>query len=244
MVKVVKHPDVRREELMDAALTLLTTVGYDALAIEQITQAAEVAKGTFYYYFSSKQDLLVQLVARFGDDTFDYLTGLLPTLPGNAVERFQKLLVAAASFKMARAESALASIPLLYKPENLEVRHRLFEEWHVRCRPLFHPIIEQGHDEGTFDVTDTEAATEIVLSLWMDASIRMFTRALEAANGDDFAADLFRGHRALVEAVERVLGAPPGSFQLPQEVANYRAFWEPFLAALNTPAPDNTRSTR
>src|ERR1035438_2043651 len=53
-----KPPETRRDELMNAAERLFLSEGVAATTIEQITSAAAVAKGTFYLYFSSKDDVL------------------------------------------------------------------------------------------------------------------------------------------------------------------------------------------
>ncbi len=58
----------RREELMNASQRLFLKHGVEATTIEQITTGAEVAKGTFYLYFSSKGDVLVALRGRFGQE--------------------------------------------------------------------------------------------------------------------------------------------------------------------------------
>ncbi len=60
-----KPPEERREELMDAAQALFLEKGVVQTTIEQITVAAEVAKGTFYLYFSSKHDVLAALRNRW-----------------------------------------------------------------------------------------------------------------------------------------------------------------------------------
>jgi len=51
---------------MDAAERLFLEQGVAPTTIEQITDGAGVAKGTFYLYFSSKEDILVALGDRFG----------------------------------------------------------------------------------------------------------------------------------------------------------------------------------
>jgi AcrR family transcriptional regulator len=58
----------RREELMNAAQRLFLKYGVGPTTIEQITSGAAVAKGTFYLYFSSKEDVLAALRGRFGQD--------------------------------------------------------------------------------------------------------------------------------------------------------------------------------
>jgi AcrR family transcriptional regulator len=60
-----KPPEERRDDLLSAAQELFLKNGVADTTIEQITSAADVAKGTFYLYFSSKQDVLAALGDRF-----------------------------------------------------------------------------------------------------------------------------------------------------------------------------------
>jgi AcrR family transcriptional regulator len=60
-----KPPEERRDELMNAAQNLFAEHGVGQTTIEQITTAADVAKGTFYLYFSSKEDVLAALRQRY-----------------------------------------------------------------------------------------------------------------------------------------------------------------------------------
>lgn len=55
------RPDVRRSELLKAALVVLRDVGPQRARVEDITHAAGAAKGTFYLYFASWNDLLAAL---------------------------------------------------------------------------------------------------------------------------------------------------------------------------------------
>ena len=54
-------PDVRRAELLEAALFVLRDQGPMNARVEDVTEAAGVAKGTFYLYFPSWDDLLVEI---------------------------------------------------------------------------------------------------------------------------------------------------------------------------------------
>jgi AcrR family transcriptional regulator len=47
-----------RARIVDAALTLLSRQEYNATTVEQITDAADVGKGTYFNYFASKEHLL------------------------------------------------------------------------------------------------------------------------------------------------------------------------------------------
>jgi len=66
-----KPPETRRDELMNAAERLFLSHGVTETTIEQITSRSDVAKGTFYLYFSSKDDILAALADRFATELLD-----------------------------------------------------------------------------------------------------------------------------------------------------------------------------
>lgn len=240
MTRVSKHPTERRDELLDVALRLCTEVGYDALSIDQITAAAGVAKGTFYYYFQTKQSMLIDLVDRFADDLFVNLEDLAASAGGTGEEQFRTMMQNATVWKTERLSDSMAFIPLLYKPENLELRHRLFEAWTSRIWHLFHPMVAAGKADGSFHLDDAEATTDLVLSIWVDGSTRMYDRALAEPTEEGFVDTVVRGIAALTAAVERILGAAPGSFAVDVDPGVLRVMRDPFLAALHgatAPAP-------
>jgi AcrR family transcriptional regulator len=52
-----------RQSLMEAALQLFGERGYEATTVEDITSAADVAKGTFFNYFETKEAILPAIAA-------------------------------------------------------------------------------------------------------------------------------------------------------------------------------------
>jgi len=52
-----------RQSLMDAALRLFIERGYDATTVKDITNAVDVAKGTFFNYFDTKEAILPAIAA-------------------------------------------------------------------------------------------------------------------------------------------------------------------------------------
>lgn len=57
-----------RDALLDAARTVFETVGFPDTRVEQITQEANVAYGTFYRYFESKEHIFRELSTRLFED--------------------------------------------------------------------------------------------------------------------------------------------------------------------------------
>lgn len=209
--RVTKDPDVRREELLDVALELCRSDGFDSMNVEQVTRAAGVAKGTFYHYFASKDALLEQLVRRFGDDLFDHLSAAAGD--GSGAERLRSIMDAAAAYKIARSDLTYASF--LYRDENFALRHRLFGSWRDRARQVLLPVIRDGSADGSFSVADAEGATDVVLLLWFDAGDRLWERALLAPDADAFVSVMIGGATSIYQAQERILGLPEGTFNVP-----------------------------
>src|SRR5579872_5442669 len=58
-----------RHAILDAAGKLFRKEGFDRTAVEDITSAANVAKGTFYQHFETKADVLLALVRRHEVET-------------------------------------------------------------------------------------------------------------------------------------------------------------------------------
>lgn len=63
--RVVKAPDVRRREILDAATGLFREQGFEATTVQSVAAAAGVAAGTVYLYFTSKEAILTALKEDF-----------------------------------------------------------------------------------------------------------------------------------------------------------------------------------
>ncbi|MET7936066.1 TetR family transcriptional regulator [Streptomyces sp. NPDC005322] len=75
------------DELTQAALNLLAREGFDAVTVDEITAAAGVSKRTFFRYFSSKEDVVVQFLAEMGTGMRDELAGRPAQEPPSAALR-------------------------------------------------------------------------------------------------------------------------------------------------------------
>lgn len=92
MIKMRKTRSDKTEEtrraLFDAAVDVIGEEGYSAASIDKIVCKANVAKGTFYNYFESRQDLFDQLLPNLGEKLLDYIRAHLDeSLTGIAREQ-------------------------------------------------------------------------------------------------------------------------------------------------------------
>lgn len=56
-----KKKEATRQEILTAASKFFVERGFDETSVDEIAEAADVAKGTFYYHFKSKDDVLIGL---------------------------------------------------------------------------------------------------------------------------------------------------------------------------------------
>ncbi len=70
----------RKQSILEAALQVFAREGLRPATIEAIAGEAQLGKGTIYYYFSSKEALLEELVANLSDE---YFRGLLAGASGH-----------------------------------------------------------------------------------------------------------------------------------------------------------------
>lgn len=59
--KTRKKKDAKRAAMMQAAIRVFAEKGYHAATVRDVVEAAEVAVGTFYFYFPDKETLFVHL---------------------------------------------------------------------------------------------------------------------------------------------------------------------------------------
>ena len=88
-----RHKTDVRNRLLRAAFELFGTRGFQATTVEDITRAADVAKGTFFNYFPTKELLLTQM----GEHRLDILRAALAEAQRNrkpSRELLYRLLVA------------------------------------------------------------------------------------------------------------------------------------------------------
>ena len=78
-----KPPETRRDELIAAARRLFLRHGVGATTIEQITAGAGVAKGTYYLYFSGKEDILAALRDRFAQQLLARIAAAVAARPSD-----------------------------------------------------------------------------------------------------------------------------------------------------------------
>ena len=198
MARTVKPADVRRDEILDVAGRLFATKGYESTTINDLLDATDIARGTLYHHFTSKEQVLDGLIRRHGDR-------LLATIEAVAASKGPALSkLAACIVGLAPADDEQATLMTeLSVAGDAVMFHKSLDYIVMRLAPVGARVVEQGVAEGVFRVADPLAAVRVLLAA---------THAL--MDNPDFAwtvAERRQLTACLLESAERVLGAQPGS---------------------------------
>jgi AcrR family transcriptional regulator len=214
MPRVIKHPDIRRGEMLDRALALFLQHGYDNVSLNDLIADAGVSKGAFYHWFPSKEALIAALVERSVREGLAAVEDALAQCRGNALDRLNALLQAGFDVKvrMGTPEQLTAMVSLL-RPDNAHLYGRIVTIGEDLFRPLLTQVISGGVAEGIFDTFDPEGVGDMIQGLAARTNAKVldvFGAADESAR--DHAIDVlttrFKLHGM---AADRILGLPDGS---------------------------------
>ena len=63
MLKMIKRIKGKvRKEILSTAVTIFAEKGYEATSVDEIVEKMGIAKGTFYYYFKTKEDVFHEII--------------------------------------------------------------------------------------------------------------------------------------------------------------------------------------
>lgn len=177
-----------RERLLGEGLAAFFEQGYHGTGIQQIVDAAQVPKGSFYNHFESKEELATTCIATYAEAVGRRLARRFQTEDGrSALEKLDGLLEELTRVQEGVAGprgcllANLAAEVSTTSPELREAARAGFESWRGPLADLF----ARGQAEGSVrrDLPAAELA-DFLLDVWEGALLRMkmeggSTRALE-----------------------------------------------------------------
>jgi AcrR family transcriptional regulator len=173
------------EAIRKAGLRLIFEHGYEAMSLRQLAAEVGIQAGSLYNHISTKQELLFDLIQ---DHINELLRQLDRALDGKnePVEKLRAFVAFHVTYHMTRkrevfiANSELRSL----EPKNYEVIVALRGAYEQRLAE----ILEQGAQEGAFEVVDVQVATFAIIALltglcsWYRPGGRLTREAIIAAH--------------------------------------------------------------
>jgi AcrR family transcriptional regulator len=211
VARIVKDYTVRRDEILDSAQRLVYARGYEQMTIQDILDDLQIAKGTFYYYFGSKEALLEAVIERMIDVVEQLLIPIVHDPGLLALEKFQHFFDVITRLKSEQKPFLLALLRGWYTDGNIIVREKARAAGFQRMRPLLTAIIQQGVQEGVLTTPYPEYASEMFLLIGGGLNENLARMLLNLDTDRD---RIQRMIDAYTDAIEQVLGMPAAALQL------------------------------
>jgi AcrR family transcriptional regulator len=217
MARTVKPEAVaaKRREILDAAGRLVFTKGFEQMSIQDILDDVGISSGAFHHYFDSRRALLEAFVERIKQEVEKPLLPIIRDPHLTAIEKLQGFFDTLDRLRIEHKADVVRLGRVWYTDDNAIVRQKVDEAVFQQRAPLLTEIVRQGVREWSFTTAYPDYAGEVILSLLqgMGNTHARLLLSLEQ-EGDDLRRieEIITTHAAYMEAVERVLGAPPHSF--------------------------------
>ena len=203
-VKAREHA-AKRNQILDAAQTLVVTRGYGKIAVRDITTAIGISSGAFHHYFASREALLDALIQRMQEQAESPLQSILRDKELLAPEKLRRLFAALERQRTEQKTFLSGLAPVWYADDNAVVRRKVENAMGDRRAPLLAGIVRQGIRERSFATGYPEQMGRVIVSLMLGQGDSMARLLLSAAPAQEIVAT----YNVFMESVERALGARP-----------------------------------
>lgn len=166
----VKDPEIRRAEIMDAAMLLFMEKGYANITTQDIVDKVNISRGLLYYHFKNKEDILYCLVERYSEKLLRDIHVIVNDDDKTAIEKIRAFIDAT----IISTDNVSAEGTELQKTVDLEenrymldkLSHKLIEKLTI----YFEKIINQGISEKVFSVKYPSETSEFLMTAYVFVS--------------------------------------------------------------------------
>lgn len=199
-MRIVKEHDERRNEIIDTAARLFGEKGYEKCSVNDILNAIGIAKGTFYHYFKSKEEVLDAVI----DRTTEMIVERVRMVAENvALAPEDKLLQVFMSMKVEnQMEEAL--LEEMHKSENALMHQKSLVSSVKALVPILTEVVEEGIRKGEFVC---EYPSEY-MQIFMTSAVTLMDDGIFQIEPERKRMLLV----ALISNLETMLGVPAGKF--------------------------------
>jgi len=214
MVRITKEYHERKNELLNVAQELFFTKGYVQTSVDAIIKKVGVSKGTFYYYFKSKDDLMNKLVNRMTNQILIEVEKITERTDLDALTKLNRAYITTRNVKLENIDLIKLYLKVLYKDENIILRHKIYMSNVDLLVPEFAKIIQQGVEEKVFNTPFPRKAARLIFELAQilsDSTAKLF---LEMDENPEIIEKLKKEIGIYEDGIERIIGAKKGSINI------------------------------
>lgn len=187
----MKKGERRKSELLHIAYEMFLSRGYESTSVDNIIEAAGIAKGTYYYYFESKEQMLEEVCKMMIYEQAEKARQIL----ASDIPVPQKIVGIIASFRLESSELTIGET--LNRPENVLMHDKIGRTIIETTVPLISEVVSQGINEGIFSCDNIKERVRMILIV----SNTLF---------DDYRFT-DKDVAVFIDLIEKLLGAAPGT---------------------------------
>ena len=193
----MKKGERRKQDLLNIAYRMFIEKGYENTSVDDIIAEAGIAKGTYYYYFESKEATLEAVIEMMIEKAENIAKAALM----KPVPIPQKLASVVYAFQPNKDEIVITDV--LERKENIVMHDKIGKKIVEVAVPILSDIVREGIAQGIFACTNVEERVKMLLIM----SQNMF----------DYGAYSNKDIEVYVDMLEKSLGAKEGTMSFISE---------------------------
>lgn len=199
-MRVVKEAEERKNEILDVAERLFISRGFDRTSTNDILEEVGIARGTLYYHFKSKEEILDALITR----EMKRLIAKASTIASDReIPAPQRIAMTIMGIKIEN-DIAHEFLDEIHKPQNALMHQKMQSVYLAEINPIITKLVEECVDQGIFDTQYPEETVEMVM---------LYSNTVFYILSDTDAQVKKRRIDAFIYNLERLFGMTPGSMR-------------------------------
>jgi AcrR family transcriptional regulator len=165
-VNNAKPSDVKDTIIRESARLFLGN-GFHGTSVKQITEAVGIGRGTLYWYFKSKDEILESIIYKFNTVFLDGLIDAVSKCEGNFIAKYRAFHKYATEFARDNRELGLAFNAILNEIVGTNTKaEEVVKIVYERYRSFIEDMLENGKKDGSVrkDINSTIFAHVIIAS--------------------------------------------------------------------------------
>lgn len=153
-MRIVKEAEERKNEILDVAGKLFGKKGYDATSTNDILKEIGIARGTLYYHFKSKEDILDAMIERITNNLVANASEIAGKKDVPVLQRLtQMMLVLNVNNDLGHEIKEQ-----IHEPQNALMHQKMQERLLAGITPIATNLIEEGSAQG---ISQTDYPAEV-----------------------------------------------------------------------------------
>ncbi len=199
-MRIVKEAEERRNEILDAADELFGEKGFDGTSTNDILDKVGIARGTLYYHFKAKEDIMDALIERYNARL---LSAARTAASDKNVPINERILRVVMALNIS-GRSSEKIIQHIHRPQNALMHQKIQKVIIGGVTPILAEIIREGIDQGLFSTPFPYECMEMVVAY----ANAVFDGDMVELTDEERASRI----QAFIFNAERLLGMKSGSF--------------------------------